>query len=72
MSDDSVRRVAAWDFDGTITERDTLVGDIADQLRGTTTRLAASTLAMVLAVILIAMSVVTHALLRRAAGKGRR
>jgi len=26
MSDDSVRRVAAWDFDGTITERDTLVG----------------------------------------------
>lgn len=36
-------------------ERDTLVGDIADQLRGTTTRLAASTLAMVLAVILIAI-----------------
>nr|MBP6490997.1 HAMP domain-containing protein [Thauera sp.] len=36
-------------------ERDTLVGDIADSLRGTTTSLAASTLAMVLAVILIAI-----------------
>lgn len=36
-------------------ERDTLVGDIADSLRRTTTSLAASTLAMVLAVILIAI-----------------